>query len=144
MASSLVPRRNPNHQRKPARWASLASRLGGKRPMTYEAMAHGSHPIADELAGMIRAARASGDHAVVAKLYAPIWQAFRGPVSAGVTPAMEVDETELSGKENFTQMRHRCHPTRETARARLRALDRYLGKIIEIRQALVAELGLQQ
>jgi hypothetical protein len=111
--------------------------------MTYEAMAHGARPIADELAGMIRAARASGDYAVVAKLFAPIRLAFADSVNVEVTREMEISETVIDGNEDQTQMAYRCNPTKAAARARLKSLDRNIGKLLEIRQALVSEWGLR-
>lgn len=142
MASSLSPRPESSQQRKSGGWARLAARTSGQRPATHEAQVHGERPIQLVVAGLIRAARASGDHAVVAKLYAPIRDALRSSQSEALSPLLETREQQCDGFEDVKHIEYKNQPNRATARALLRAWDADIGTRIQARQALAAQWGL--
>lgn len=147
MDPTVPPRSRRRYQRQPTRFAVYAAPSVGLRPLAVEAAIFGRDPIQHRFAAFVRAALHLGDAAMYARLMGPV-EAARADIpalpldSTLIRTATAADHREDQSRTAFLlELATNPAGTKDELERWLADLDVAMGRMVELRAAIVARLG---
>ena len=138
---TVPPPSSCRRYRAPARFAVLAARRLGMRPVSVEQMVHGYLPVQDRLEAILEGAIATGDVAVIEKVLRPIERAKRRLEAIQLTPDLIRRAQTADAAEDVAESACLSDRTPERVREWLLSIRSELALLLEIEGALVRELS---
>lgn len=139
MATTMRPDAPGSHYRRPSRVSRYCAKRLGIKPESVEQLVKGHDAVHIRTAVLIEGAILHGDHALVARILAPI-EAARAGASSGESPAeLLAADVAADSAEDCPRLEYLTSPTAESRNALLRRLRDRAGVLLRLIAALERE-----